>query len=136
MSETGPGPAAGPQGTEPPHLPLLVGGDGSVPCPGSVSPWWRRSLDRLVEFLQAVLQPATRAERRRRRALPGPSPLALPAPRVLVGGDGAAAFEPPVSVGTCGVELPFDLLLTSGHGAVPLFQAGPIDELAFFQHPE
>lgn len=135
MSETGPGPVGDSQGTDSPHLPVLVGGDGSVPCAGSVSPWWRRSLDRLVEFLQAVLQPTARAERRRRRALPGPAPLALPAPRVLAGGggDATAPFEPPVSVGTCGVELPFDLLLTSGHGAVPLFQAGPIDELAFFQ---
>ena len=29
--------------------------------------------------------------------------------------------------------LPFDLFLAQGHGALPLFQAGPFDELSFFQ---
>ena len=124
-SEAAPG-----DGAEAPLLPALVTGDTTVP------PWWRRSFLRLMEFIQAVLQPAARGERgrRRARALPGPAPLALPGPRVLPGrAEADPAPAPLATEGTCGVELPFDLLLTSGHGAVSLFQAGPIDELAYFQ---
>jgi hypothetical protein len=128
------GPSSGPSADElGPLLPAPAAA--AAPLATAVVPWWRRSLERLLQFLQEVIQPASRAERARRRALRATAPLALPGPRVLIGGAGAdeAPLSPPAPIATCETELPFDLLLTSGHGAVPLFSAGPIDELGFFQ---
>lgn len=115
--------------------PLLPALSSAAP---TVCPWWRRSLDRVLAFIQAVLQqPSERAGRRRRAALAPGGARALPAPTAA---RGAPAEEPAgtpsptgVLVPSTGSELPCDLLLTTGHGAVCLFAAGPIDELCFFQ---
>lgn len=102
---------------------------------GSVVPWWRRSLERVMEFIQAVLAaPGSRARTRRagqpRALLPGPEASCVPGTATEEAGppDPAGLLVPAPAE-----DLPCDLLLTNGHGAVRLFAAGPLDELSFFQ---
>lgn len=101
----------------------------------TIVPWWRRSIERVMEFIQAVLAaPGTRMRRRAgqpRALLPGPAREPGAEPARDDAGDPVEAAG--VLVPAPAEDLPCDLLLTTGHGAVRLFAAGPVDELSFFQ---